>query len=86
MESWFSMIEFERDWHLDDSGIVSTTLSYHEMHREFVTGEVTEVTGIPFTAWTKNRVYFPTFIDGVESVSSAPRNPCDEKLEHIGGE
>lgn len=39
--------------------------------------------GHPFTLWTQNRVYFPTAYDGAEGVSSAPRNPCDEVMEHV---
>jgi len=39
--------------------------------------------GKPFTLWTERRVYFPTEYDGAESVASAPRNPCDEVMEHV---
>lgn len=39
--------------------------------------------GIPFTVWTKKRVYFPKEYDGSEWVESAPRDPCDEKMGHV---
>jgi hypothetical protein len=41
--------------------------------------------GPRFTAWTTQRVYFPVVYDGAEWVGSAPRNPCDEATEHVGG-
>lgn len=41
--------------------------------------------GEPFTAWSDSRVYFPVVYDGSEWVESAPRNPCDEVMEHVGG-
>ncbi len=42
--------------------------------------------GVPFTLWTKERVYFPCVYDGREWVASVPRNPCGYKTEHIGGQ
>lgn len=42
--------------------------------------------GPAFTAWTETRVYFPVTYDGAEFVGSAPRNPCAEACEHVGGE
>ena len=42
--------------------------------------------GSPFTAWTAARVYFPAVHDGKEWCASVPRNPCDETVEHVGGE
>lgn len=41
--------------------------------------------GFAFTAWTKNRVYFPACYAGSEWIHSVPRNPCNEATEHIGG-
>lgn len=41
--------------------------------------------GVPFTVWTKTRVYFPVQYDGSEWCSSVPRNPCEEIISHIGG-
>lgn len=42
--------------------------------------------GSPFTAWSDNFVYFPVVYDGAEWVGSVPRNPCDIKTSHLGGE
>ena len=39
--------------------------------------------GVPFTLWTKDRVYFPMEYDGADLVRSAPRNPCDEAMDHV---
>lgn len=41
--------------------------------------------GMPFTAWTEQRVYFPACYDGAEWIESVPRSPCDEATKHIGG-
>lgn len=38
-----------------------------------------------FTVWTEARVYFPGCYDGAEFVGSAPRHPCAEATQHIGG-
>jgi hypothetical protein len=40
--------------------------------------------GVPFTLWTKSRVYFPVCYDGSEWCGSVPRNPCEQILGHIG--
>lgn len=42
--------------------------------------------GQEFTAWGEKYVYFPIVYDGAEWVGYAPRNPCDIKMEHQGGE
>lgn len=41
--------------------------------------------GKPFTAWTKNTVYFPVCYDGAEWVGSVSRNPDGKSTEHQGG-
>jgi len=41
--------------------------------------------GEPFTAWSKEWVYFPVQYDGRESVGRVPRNPCAIMTEHFGG-
>ena len=41
--------------------------------------------GCSFTAWTKDKVYFPACYDGSEWIASVPRNPCDEPKNHVGG-
>ena len=43
------------------------------------------VDGVPFTIWTKNRVYFPVCYDGSEWVGSVSRNPDNNPTYHIGG-
>ena len=55
-----------------------------ELDREFDMGFGHEE-GNPFTAWSKNWVYFPICYDGSEWVGSVPRNPCDIKMRHQGG-
>jgi len=39
--------------------------------------------GPHFTAWTKDRVYFPVEYDGSENIASVPRNPCLKAIKHI---
>lgn len=64
--------------------IIACTLTPEELDVKFDNGwGGTE--GEPFTAWSETRVYFPVCYDGAEWVESAPRNPCDEKTEHVGG-
>lgn len=41
--------------------------------------------GVPFTVWTKTRVYFPVCYDGSEWVADIPRNPNGEATSHVGG-
>ena len=41
--------------------------------------------GCPFTAWTKDFVYFPACYDGSEWVASVARNPNGQPTNHIGG-
>lgn len=55
-----------------------------ELDREFDDG-FGGTEGAPFTAWSKNHVYFPICYDGSEWVGSVPRNPCDVKSTHQGG-
>ena len=42
--------------------------------------------GPRFTAWTKDKVYFPGVYDGSEWIESVPRNPINEPKTHVGGE
>jgi hypothetical protein len=62
-----------------------TTLTEDGLNREFNDGYGGSE-GEPFTAWGEKYVYFPVVYDGAEWVGSAPRNPCDEKCSHVGGE
>ena len=41
--------------------------------------------GMPFTAWTADRMYFPACYDGSEWVASVPRHPNGEATRHVGG-
>lgn len=43
------------------------------------------IEGEHFTLWTHNRVYFPICYDGAEWADSVPRNPCAERVAHVGG-
>lgn len=69
-------------WHNDQHGIECDCV--RDLDTEYDDGY-----GKPysphFTAWTKNRVYFPWTYDGSEAVASVPRNPCDVLTEHVGG-
>lgn len=65
--------------------VVSHTLSDVQLYREFDNG-YGGIRGIPFTAWTTTRVYFPTNHAGKETVASVPRNPNGEITVHIGGD
>ncbi len=68
----------------DPGPVIRCTLTEDQMRVRFDDG-FGGVEGRPFTAWTATRVYFPTDYDGAESVASAPRNPCDEPTQHVGG-
>jgi len=69
---------------LNGDKLIFNTLSNEEMDIQFYEGYgCTE--GLPFTAWSETRVYFPVCYDGLEWVGSAPRNPRDEKTHHLGG-
>ena len=65
--------------------IVFCTLTDEELQEEFHDGYGGHE-GKPFTAWSENYVYFPVVYDGSEWVGKAPRNPCNEATNHIGGE
>lgn len=84
MTTWRKEIAKARERAGDKSKLVASTLSETEMDAEFDDGSCcTE--GVPFTAWTIDRVYFPVCYDGAEWVESVPRFPCDEKTAHVGG-
>ncbi len=69
----------------DGDKIISCTLTDKELlvefHDSFGCSE-----GKSFTAWGEKYVYFPVVYDGAEWVGKAPRDPCDEATEHMGGE
>lgn len=68
----------------DGDEIIATTLTEQELDVKFDDG-YGGAEGVPFTAWSKTRVYFPVCYDGSEWVDSVPRNPCDDPSSHVGG-
>ncbi len=83
--TWKSLIgEALKDAGETFEDVVSTTLSDKELNKGFYAG-YGGTNGLAFTLWTKNRVYFPVSYDGAEWAASAPRNPCDEAVNHVGG-
>ncbi len=64
--------------------VIRCTLTPAQLDVEFDSGWGGE-NGEPFTLWTKKRVYFPACYDGSEWVASAPRKPCDEIMQGVGG-
>lgn len=70
------------DDNLDD---LVCTLTDDELDEKF-DGGFGGSEGKPFTAWTKDFVYFPVVYDGAEWVGSVPRNPCNIASCHKGGE
>ena len=69
----------------EDYSKIETTLSEEGLNKEFDDGYGGSQ-GEPFTAWGEKYVYFPVVYDGAEWVGSAPRNPCEGKCSHVGGE
>lgn len=65
--------------------LIACTLTDEELDRPFDAGYGGSE-GKPFTAWTETRVIFPAVYDGSEWAASAPRNPCEEATEHVGGQ
>jgi len=80
MATWRRLIKDEAE----NDVIIACTLTDKELDKEFDSW-YGEIEGAPFTAWSKTRVYFPICYEGSEWVGSAPRNPCEEKTEHMGG-
>ena len=64
-------------------------ISFSTLSKEMLKKEVETHLGAyeiqAFTVWSANRVYFPVTYDGAGWVESAPRNPCDEEIEPVGG-
>ena len=65
--------------------IESITLDEAGLNQEFNDGYGLSE-GLPFTAWTKNTVYFPIVYDGAEWVGSVSRNPDGKPTHHQGGQ
>jgi len=76
----YAMSKTQETW----QDIESITLSDKELDVEFNDGYGHEE-GIPFTAWSKNHVYFPICYDGAEWCGSVSRNPNGKPTGHQGG-
>ena len=63
---------------------LSITLSPGELDAEF-DDDYGGTEGKPFTAWSKQYVYFPACYDGSEWVSWVSRNPDGRPTSHVGG-
>lgn len=86
MENWKQLITEQLQKNGETWGdIIATTLTEEELNSEFDSG-YGWADGKPFTAWTKNYVYFPAVYDGSEWCDSVPRNPCDIAKKHVGGQ
>jgi len=83
IDTWRILIQDEMNCHGDSfDNVVYNTMTAEEMDVEFDGGfGVPEE--IPFTVWTKSRVYFPQEYDGAESVGSASRNPDGKVTPHM---
>ena len=81
MANWKELIELEAG----EDKIISCTLTEKELLEKFDAGYGGHC-GKAFTAWSERYVYFPVVYDGAEWVGRAPRDPCDEATEHVGGE
>ena len=80
MATWRELIKDT----LDGDSLIECTLTDEELDVEF-DDSYGIYEGKPFTAWSKEYVYFPVGYDGSESVGRAPRNPRNEICEHFGG-
>lgn len=85
MANWKEMLFEAFNETGDDFKKMKTTLTKKELVIEFddVFGGVR---GAHFTSWGEKYVYFPVVYDGAEWVGYAPRNPCNIKTGHWGGE
>ncbi len=82
---WQGLIVAEMDRHKDSfDNMERSTLSEEGLLELFDAG-FGSPEGAPFTLWTTRRVYFPVVYDGSECVGSAPRDPCDEVTQPVGG-
>lgn len=84
--TWRNLLVREMDEHSESFGdLVAITLTDAELDAEFDEGFGCSE-GMPFTAWTTHRVYFPAVYDGSEWVASVARNPDGVPTCHVGGE
>jgi len=83
--SWYDFLKEAFEDTGDNFAEMITTLSKEERYKNFNRGYGGSE-GLPFTAWGQKYVYFPVVYDGSEWVGWAPRDPCDEKTDHVGGQ
>ena len=84
MSTWREMITDVMEIYGESfADVVSSTITDEQLDVEFDSG-FGSPEGIPFTIWTKNRVYFPHEYDGAESVRSVSRNPDGAPTSHYG--
>lgn len=84
MATWRELIKDETDARNNDV-IIASTLTEEQLDQQFDDGYGGSE-GIPFTAWSETRVYFPVVYDGKEWVGSLPRNPSDEVTYYQGSQ
>lgn len=84
MATWRELITETAERVGDKFEDLTISIAEGELDREFDDG-YGHSEGAPFTAWSKDFVYFPLCYDGSEWVGVVPRNPCDIKSEHQGG-
>ncbi len=85
MTNWFALISEEMMLYKESfSDVVSSTLQEKDLFNEFEVGFGPSPSGVEFTVWTRNRVYFPLIDQGLEGVGSVSRNPDGKKTAHIG--
>ena len=82
MTTWRELIAEEMDRSGDPGPVEWCSATDEEMSRDF---DNRMGQGLPFTAWTRHRVYFPVTYDWSQWVGSVPRHPCDEATEPQGG-
>lgn len=82
--TWRTLLEEACIFRGDKFDELQHTLTLHDLDEVF-SDDFGSTEGVPFTAWSRDWVYFPYCYDGSEGVASVPRNPCSIATEHIGG-
>jgi hypothetical protein len=86
LTTWRKEIAEEMKARGDDwANIEAATLSDAELDVEFDCG-FGGSEGVPFTLWTRTRVYFPIVYDGAEWCGSVARHPDGAPTHHFGGQ
>lgn len=86
MTTWRELITEEMRGHNESwENVVSCTLTDEGLNKKF-DDDYGLSKGVPFTLWTKKRVYFPAVYDGSEWVASVSRDPDGKPTFHVGGE